>query len=979
MAMKNSQDILFVVHGNKMTEIWKGETVRMKRALAIMLASAMIICSADMMVYANGTTETVEAQKQETTEATEQAETEETEKANEKPAIVTEQSGDTETLTDTEEVTEETESEESNEDAKESVLEEAYEILDGDAYTNYSKLNEEQKKAIADYFMDGLEQLPDDPEYLMTLQDRMDNMYDSATTSFEYNNYKHNDRFAGYNIRKGIDVSYYQKSIDWNKVKNSGIEFVFIRLGYRGYKEGTLNKDSKADEYIQGALNAGLRVGGYIFSQAVNEAEAQEEARYAMSIASGYNITMPIVIDYEYVSNGVGRLYNAHLSKEQATANVNAFCSSVISSGYTPAVYANKSMLENNMIAANIPYKVWLANYTKETSYQGNYDFWQCDSKTTIDGVNGFVDFDFWYDGAKDNVYTQTIADGSYVIESALGNGMQLAVAGESSANGANVQLGNGMQVFNVKYLGSGKYSITSASSDKVLDAMEYGKVAGANVEQYTWNGGSNQQWYIQDAGNGYYYIRSAASELCLDVWGGQALNGANVQLWDMKYGSNQQFRFVKTVNRTRTVEDGVYSIESALGSGMRLDVTNASGSNGANIEIWNGTQEFQISYVSDGAYAIKAMCSGKYLEAESGNAGANVRQNDWTGASNQLWYFENADNGRYFITSAAGDVCLDVWGGQAKNGSNVQVWTPKNGTNQKFNLNKITYTQTIADGIYTIESGLQGGYLLDVNTGSPYDNANVQLWKGSQSFKVTYLGDGKYSLMATCSGRYLDVAQGGKTAGTNVIQFGGNGGENQKWYIQDVGNGYYNIKSASNYLNLDVWGGQAKNGANIQLWNPNGGYNQKFRFNKITYGKTIENGTYTIESALGSGMLLDVYGASKENEANVQLYKGSQTFNVTYIGDGTYEIIANCSGKSLDAARGGTTAGTNIIQFNAKRSENQKWYIQDAGNGYYYIRTAGGLLCLDVWGGQAANGANVQLWGFNGGNNQRFRFNKVR
>ena len=106
MAMKSSQDVLLVVHGNKMTEIWKGETVRMKKALAIMLASAMIICNADMMVYANGTTETVEAQKQETTEATEQAETEETEKANEKPAIVAEQSKDTETLTDTEEVTE---------------------------------------------------------------------------------------------------------------------------------------------------------------------------------------------------------------------------------------------------------------------------------------------------------------------------------------------------------------------------------------------------------------------------------------------------------------------------------------------------------------------------------------------------------------------------------------------------------------------------------------------------------------------------------------------------------------------------------------------------------------------------------------------------------------------------------------------------------------------------------------------------------
>ena len=121
----------------------------------------------------------------------------------------------------------------------------------------------------------------------------------------------------------GIDVSYYQGSIDWNAVKNSGIDFVFVRVGYRGYSNGALKEDPNAAANINGALTAGLKVGVYMFSQAVNADEAAEEARFALSKMSGYNITMPVVMDFEFISGGRGRLYQAGLSKDAATTVVN--------------------------------------------------------------------------------------------------------------------------------------------------------------------------------------------------------------------------------------------------------------------------------------------------------------------------------------------------------------------------------------------------------------------------------------------------------------------------------------------------------------------------------------------------------------------------------------------------------------------------------------------------------------------------------
>lgn len=216
--------------------------------------------------------------------------------------------------------------------------------------------------------------------------------------------YFHSDVFVDRNIVHGIDVSKYQKEINWQKVKESGVEYAIIRVGFRGYgKTGGIGADTYFKQNIEGALEAGIKVGVYMFSQATTVEEAIEEAKYTLDKIHGYDITMPVVMDYEYAHvNGKegGRLYDANLSKEQATKICLAFCETVEAAGYEPMLYANSTMLKNKLNASDISnrYKVWLANYTSMTSYEGKYDFWQYSSKGKVDGIEGNVDCNFWYE-----------------------------------------------------------------------------------------------------------------------------------------------------------------------------------------------------------------------------------------------------------------------------------------------------------------------------------------------------------------------------------------------------------------------------------------------------------------------------------------------------------------------------------------------------------------------------------------------------
>lgn len=249
-----------------------------------------------------------------------------------------------------------------------------------------------------------MESPQDDPQYERAMRQRQKGLLKASIDDVS-KDYAHNAKFADRIVHNGIDVSYWQGDIDWEKVKQSGVEFVLIRVGYRGVGTGALVPDAKAQEYYKGASGAGLKIGAYVFSQAVTVQEAVEEAQFVMEQVQNWNVTMPLVMDYEYASytdesgeTQPGRLEAAVLTAEQKTDIANAFGEAIRKQGYDPMFYANKSMLSSDMNAKDISYKVWLANYTYETTYTGDYDFWQYCSDGQIDGIKGYVDCNFWYE-----------------------------------------------------------------------------------------------------------------------------------------------------------------------------------------------------------------------------------------------------------------------------------------------------------------------------------------------------------------------------------------------------------------------------------------------------------------------------------------------------------------------------------------------------------------------------------------------------
>lgn len=193
----------------------------------------------------------------------------------------------------------------------------------------------------------------------------------------------------------GIDVSKWNKEIDWEQVADSGVEFVIIRCGYRGSNSGYLVEDPYFEQNIRGAKNAGLKVGVYFFTQAIDVTEAVEEASIALTLCAEYELDYPIFIDTEG-AGGNGRADN--LDAVTRTEVCDAFCRTIESSGYRAGVYASCNWFNNNLISDGLGHHyIWLAEYRKVPQYNGKYDMWQYTSKGSVAGIDGNVDLNIGY------------------------------------------------------------------------------------------------------------------------------------------------------------------------------------------------------------------------------------------------------------------------------------------------------------------------------------------------------------------------------------------------------------------------------------------------------------------------------------------------------------------------------------------------------------------------------------------------------
>lgn len=201
--------------------------------------------------------------------------------------------------------------------------------------------------------------------------------------------YKDNKREA---IR-GVDLSKYNGDVDFGKLKDNGIRFAMLRLGSRGYGTGKITLDEKFVEYAQNAQVAGIQIGAYFYSQAVNETEAVEEANYIVGAVSGFGVKYPIAIDIEKVEGDEAR--TDKLTTEERTAVVKMFCDAVKGYGYKPVIYATTDMLVAGLDLKELAdYDVWLADYDIPTDYPYRFSMWQYNKKGRIDGITGDIDLD---------------------------------------------------------------------------------------------------------------------------------------------------------------------------------------------------------------------------------------------------------------------------------------------------------------------------------------------------------------------------------------------------------------------------------------------------------------------------------------------------------------------------------------------------------------------------------------------------------
>lgn len=197
----------------------------------------------------------------------------------------------------------------------------------------------------------------------------------------------------------GVDVSEHQGQIDWQKVAESGVKFAMIRIGYRAWgSQGELHADVYGAENLKGAMEAGLQVGVYFFSQAISVEEAREEAQYVLSMLNGMALQLPVVFDWESISSEDARTNG--VTRNMLNDFAMAFCGEIEEAGYEAMVYFNldfaKHMYDLQAIQ-DAGYGFWLAMYSDTMNYAHKLNMWQYSNTGSVPGIQTQVDLNLYF------------------------------------------------------------------------------------------------------------------------------------------------------------------------------------------------------------------------------------------------------------------------------------------------------------------------------------------------------------------------------------------------------------------------------------------------------------------------------------------------------------------------------------------------------------------------------------------------------
>lgn len=192
----------------------------------------------------------------------------------------------------------------------------------------------------------------------------------------------------------GIDVSSHQETVDWQQVAGAGVKFAIVRLGYRGYESGAMKADQYAMDNLRGAREAGLQVGAYFYSQAINVDEAVEEAEFCLEMLDGYPLDFPLVYDWEYAGADTR---TGNFDSRTLTNCTIAFCETVKAAGYAPMVYFNIHLAREGFLLEELTaYDFWLAMYDTPMDFPYRVQMWQYTQSGTVPGIDAAVDINLY-------------------------------------------------------------------------------------------------------------------------------------------------------------------------------------------------------------------------------------------------------------------------------------------------------------------------------------------------------------------------------------------------------------------------------------------------------------------------------------------------------------------------------------------------------------------------------------------------------
>ena len=578
------------------------------------------------------------------------------------------------------------------------------------------------------------------------------------------------------------------------------------------------------------------------------------------------------------------------------------------------------------------------------------------------------------------------VKEGTYTLGSILASGMSIAISGQGNTNGTlavleSVDNEKSSQRFEIVSCGDGYYNIIAEHSGKALEIKGGGSTSGVNVQQSKLDITSDaQKWCFIDAGDGNFYIRSALGTY-IDVKYGATTEGTEIWTYDFNGSSAQKWSL--TESNYQPVENGTYSIANGKNTNYVLEIAAQGVSDRSNAQLGvsnnSSSQRYEVTYIGGGYYKIIAEHSDKSLDISggSGENGANVQQYTWNGSNAQLWKFVNAGNGNWYIRSKLGTV-LDISANSPS--SNVQMWEMDGDTSQKWKLTKTEY-KPVADGSYSISNITSNYKVLEVID----HNVQLEMLSGfaSQILDITYIGNGYYKIVSRDNMEAFDVYGGSSQLGANLWTYEWNNSDAQLWKFVDAGNGSFYIKSKLGTV-IDLKWGATVAGTNAQMYILNGSDAQKWFLNEVSEAvneRPLENGTYTVRNTLYSSNVLDVSGGGIDNGSKLQLYQSNETapqrFEIFYVGDGYYRILAEHSGKSLDVVYGSALSGVGVQQYDWNGSEAQLWRIIENKDGSYFIQSKLGTV-LGVYGNAASSGSSIVMQDMNWQISQKWSFEKT-